>query len=60
MFNEAPVLLILGLMFLIGLAADLIGRHSMVPRVTLLILAGLAIGPAGSNLLPQAFVPRRP
>jgi len=56
MFQEAPVLLILGIMFLIGLAADLIGRHSMVPRVTLLILAGLAIGPAGFNLLPQAFV----
>jgi len=56
MFNEAPVLLILGFMFLIGLAADLIGRHSMVPRVTLLILGGLAIGPAGFNLLPQEFV----
>jgi Kef-type K+ transport system membrane component KefB len=49
MFNDAPVLLILGFMFLIGLAADLIGRHSMVPRVTLLILAGLAIGPTGFN-----------
>ena len=56
MFTDAPVLLILGFMFLIGLAADLIGRHSMVPRVTLLILGGLAIGPAGFDLLPQSFV----
>ena len=56
MFDEAPVLLILGFMFLIGMAADLIGRHSAVPRVTLLILGGLAIGPAGFDLLPQSFV----
>lgn len=56
MFTDAPVLLILGFMFLIGLAADLIGRHSLVPRVTLLILGGLAIGPAGFDLLPQSFV----
>ena len=54
--NDAPVLLLLGFMFLIGLAADLIGRHTMVPRVTLLILGGLAIGPAGFDLLPHAFV----
>jgi Kef-type K+ transport system membrane component KefB len=56
MFDEAPVLLILGFMFLIGFVADLIGRHSVVPRVTLLILAGLAIGPSGFNLLPQDFI----
>ena len=54
--NDAPVLLLLGFMFLIGLAADLIGRHTIVPRVTLLILGGLAIGPAGFDLLPHAFV----
>ena len=54
--NDAPILLLLGFMFLIGLAADLIGRHTMVPRVTLLILGGLAIGPAGFDLLPHAFV----
>jgi len=56
LFNDVPILLILGVMFLIGFAADLAGRHSMVPRVTLLILAGLAIGPSGFNLLPAAFV----
>ena len=57
MFTDAPVLLILGFMFLIGLAADLIGRHSMVPRVTLLILGGPRYtGPAGFDVLPQFFV----
>ena len=54
--NELPILLILGLLFLVGLAADLVGRHTMVPRVTLLILTGLAVGPSGFNLLPEALV----
>jgi len=54
--NEAPVLLILGFFFLVGLAADLIGRSTAIPRVTLLILSGLAIGPAGLNLLPADMV----
>ena len=43
-------------MFLIGLAADLIGRSTFLPRVTLLLLGGLAIGPAGFSLLPQSFL----
>jgi len=54
--NEAPVLLIFGLLFLIGLAADLVGRHTIIPRVTLLILSGLAVGPAGFDILPQSMV----
>ena len=37
-------LLILGAMFLIGLAADVLGRHSPLPRVTLLLLGGLLLG----------------
>jgi Kef-type K+ transport system membrane component KefB len=51
-----PILLTLGLLFLLGLAADLIGRHSFVPRVTLLILTGLAVGPVGLDLLPEELV----
>jgi Kef-type K+ transport system membrane component KefB len=50
------LLLILGLLFLLGLAADLIGRHTFVPRVTLLILAGLAVGPMGFDVLPQTLI----
>ncbi len=37
----------LGSMFLLGLAADLIGRRTRVPRVSLLVLCGVAFGPAG-------------
>lgn len=54
--DELPLLLILGSLFLLGLGADLLGRHSFVPRVTLLIVAGLAVGPAGLDLLPRALV----
>lgn len=43
-------------MFLIGLAADLIGRFTFLPRVTLLLLGGLALGPTGFALLPEAFL----
>lgn len=54
--KEAPVLLILGVLFLLGLASDLLGRHTPIPRVTLLIASGLAVGPAGFDLLPEALV----
>ena len=55
-WSESPILLTLGLLFLLGLAADLVGRHTFVPRVTLLILVGLAVGPVGFDLLPAALV----
>ena len=48
--------LILGGLFLIGLMADLIGRFTILPRVTLLLLSGLAIGPSGLSVLPERFV----
>jgi hypothetical protein len=35
--------LILGLLFLIGFIADIVGRSTFLPRVTLLKLGGLAI-----------------
>ena len=54
--SELPLLLIFGLLFLLGLGADLGGRHSVVPRVTMLILAGLAVGPIGFDLLPRDLV----
>lgn len=43
-------------MFLIGLAADLVGRRTFLPRVTLLLLGGFAIGPAGFALLPESLL----
>ena len=52
--DEIPQILItLGAIFLLGLFTDLLGRRTFLPRVTLLLLAGFAIGPAGFNVLPD-------
>lgn len=50
--NLAQVLMTFGGLFLIGLLADLAGRHTPLPRVTLLLLAGFAIGPSMLDWLP--------
>lgn len=49
----APVLVTFGGLFLVGLLADLIGRHTPLPRVTLLLLAGFAVGPSMLDWLPD-------
>ncbi|MEM8853129.1 MAG: cation:proton antiporter [Pseudomonadota bacterium] len=46
------ILIALGMMLLVGLFTDEIGRRTRLPRVTLLILFGIAIGPYGLDLLP--------
>lgn len=45
-------LLTLGILFLVGLAADEIGRRTRLPRVTLLLLAGVVAGRSGLDLVP--------
>ena len=46
------VILAVGLLFLAGLALDAVGHLVHVPRVTLLILLGVLVGPPGVNWLP--------
>ncbi len=46
-------LILLGVLFLIGLSADIIGRRTSLPRVSILLLAGCAIGPSGFDLVPE-------
>jgi Kef-type K+ transport system membrane component KefB len=48
----AQILITFGGLFLLGLLADLAGRHTPLPRVTLLLLAGFAIGSSGLDWLP--------
>lgn len=52
----AQVLLTFGGLFLLGLVADLIGRHTPLPRVTLLLVLGLVIGPSVLDWLPAFTV----
>lgn len=48
----AQVMITVGGLFLLGLLADLAGRYTPLPRVTLLLLAGFLIGPSMLNWLP--------
>ena len=49
------VFLALGGLLLIGVLADEVGRRTRFPRVSLLIVLGIAVGPSGFDLLPPAF-----
>lgn len=49
----STILLTFGGLFLIGLLADIAGKHTPLPRVTLLLLAGFVIGPSCFDLLPH-------
>lgn len=49
----AVILITFGGLFLIGLLADLIGRRTFLPRVTLLLLAGFLTGPSVLDWLPS-------
>jgi Kef-type K+ transport system membrane component KefB len=52
MHELSKVFLTLGGLFLLGLATDALGRRTRMPRVTLLIVLGFAIGPSALDLLP--------
>ena len=47
------ILLTLGAILFIGFATDELGRRTRLPRVTLLLIFGVLIGPSVFNLLPE-------
>ena len=53
MQTTSHFLIALGSIFLLGLMADLLGRHTFLPRVTLLLLFGIAIGEEALDLIPS-------
>jgi len=53
MLDITETLMILGGLMLLGLITDLLGRHTPLPRVTLLLLFGFVIGPSGAAVLPE-------
>lgn len=55
MSENAEIFLTLGILLLIGLVTDTLGQKTRMPRVTLLILFGLAIGPEFLDLIPTPF-----
>ena len=53
----AQVFLMIGTVFAAGLGADLLARRLRLPRVTALLLAGLALGQSGAQVLPSPTEP---
>ena len=52
MNSNTTLLLAIGTLFLVGLIADLVGRKTGVPRVTLLLIFGILAGPTGFDAFP--------
>ncbi len=50
--ESGSLFITLGATFLLGLAADAVGRRTSLPRVTLLVVLGFLIGPGVLDLLP--------
>lgn len=58
MDSSVLVLLSLGGIFLLGLATDLVGQRTFLPRVTLLLIFGAVIGPELLDLIPDVVLNR--
>jgi len=56
--EHAEFLFALGVFLLLGLAADAIGRRTLLPRVTLILLCGIVIGDEVLGLIPTAVSSR--
>ena len=48
-------LITIGCLMLLGLATDLLGKKTSLPRVSLLIVFGALIGPSMLDLVPDIF-----
>ena len=55
MQSSAQFLIAIGSILLIAIAADLIGKHSILPRVTLLLIFGMLIGDNALGLMPEVI-----
>lgn len=58
--EHAILLLAIGTFLLLGLAADAVGRHTVIPRVTLILLCGITIGEQMLDLIPEPLYARFP
>ena len=54
----AQILLTLGGILLLGLATDVLGQRTPLPRVTLMLLFGMLIGPGMLDLIPTVVTDR--
>ncbi|RPJ65163.1 cation:proton antiporter [Alteromonas sediminis] len=53
--NQSAIFIAIGALLLISLAVNAVGQRTALPRVTLLLLLGVAAGSEGLNLLPEGL-----
>ena len=53
MDSQAQFLIVLGGLLLLGLVTHFVGRRTALPRVTLLVLFGILVGPSGLGMIPD-------
>ena len=58
MGSTPQILLTLGGILLLGLATDVLGQRTFLPRVTLMLLFGMLIGPEMLDLIPAVVTDR--
>ena len=58
MDQTAQILLTLGGILLLGLATDVLGQRTFLPRVTLMLLFGILIGPEILDWIPAVITDR--
>ena len=51
MESDAHHLLTLGLLLILALFAEAVGRHTRIPRISLLVLLGFVLGPAALDMI---------
>ena len=56
MHESAIILLSIGGFLVMGMAMDYLGHRTFLPRVTLLLLFGILIGPGVLDIVPQSFI----
>ena len=56
MHDTAVFLIATGSIMLLGIITDVLGRHTYLPRVTLLLIFGMLIGPYLFDLLPSIII----
>jgi Kef-type K+ transport system membrane component KefB len=60
MSDNAEFLFAIGAFLLLGLAADALGRRTLLPRVTLILLCGIVVGDGVLGLVPPSLGARFP
>lgn len=58
MQHTAEFLFAIGSILLLGLATDFLGKHTVLPRVTLLLLFGIIVGDSMLGLIPDTVTRR--